>query len=237
MKKYIFEEGQKFGKLLITGVAQEWRTKKNGHKASKPVNIITCLCDCGSIVTFQQECFHGKRTCGCVYGNSRYGIYNKRLYTTWRSMKSRCFWEECPNYFNYGGRGITVCEGMLDFNKYQLIVGEPPSKKHSVDRIDNNGNYSCGECNQCKQNKWGKNVRWATPKEQGSNKRNNHMVKVDGIIVTLKEACRIKGLPYKQVHERVKRGKWDIEIAINTPVIKGTNIRYKKLINDKISTN
>lgn len=145
-------------------------------------------------------------------------------------MKVRCFWEECPNYHSYGGRGITVCEGMLDFNVYQKIVGKPPSKKHSVDRIDNDMNYSCGECKQCKQNGWLKNVRWATPKVQNSNKRNNIIVEVDGLPFTLKEACLIKGLPYRQIHERIVRGGWDKNIAINTPINKFN--RYKQNRNE-----
>lgn len=230
MKKIIFKEGDVVGRLTIIEISQEWRTKKNGHKAGKPANVLKCKCDCGNIIFIDQQHIHGKRNCGCRYGNTRYIGANKRLYTTWRSMKSRCFWEDCPNYNNYGGRGITVCEGMLDFNKYQLVVGEPPSKKHSVDRIDNDMNYSCGECGQCKVNGWLKNVRWATSKVQAGNKRNNILVEVNGESMALREACLIKGLPYKQIHERIVRGGWDKQVAINTPINKF--YRYKQNRND-----
>lgn len=228
MKQY--KKGQKIGRLKVVSVRKDNRPKKNGHKCSKPLTLLDCICDCGNLITITASDTRGKRNCGCRYGNTKYIKLNRKLYTTWRSMKNRCFWVDCPNYNDYGGRGITVCVGMKDFETYQKVVGEPPSKKHSVDRIDNNMHYSCGECSECIKNGWGNNVKWSTRKEQNSNKRNNIFVQIDNVIFTLKEACKIKNLPYKQIHERIVRGGWDINVAINTPINKFN--RYKSFRNE-----
>jgi hypothetical protein len=218
-----YKIGERRGMLTITKVS------KAAGVGPRKITMIRCLCDCGKIISYKQEDFIRKRTCGCKYGNSRYGDYDTKVYSTWRAVKKRCLWEECPNYSDYGGRGITICEGFLDFNLFYSTIGLPPTKKHSVDRVDNNGNYSCGKCSQCLRSGWPLNIRWATSKEQASNKRNNYRVNLGGEIVTLKEACRRKNQPYKQVHERIKRGGWDISIAINTPVVRSKWIRYKNI--------
>jgi hypothetical protein len=219
-----FLEGYKWFRLTVERVSQTYGRRYRG------VTLIHCICECGKRLILKQEIFVKKRSCGCVKGNSRYGEYDKRIYRIWRGMKIRCFCETVPNYDNYGGRGIAVCAGLMDFKNFQRVLGEIPSDSHSIDRENNEGNYSCGECEECKSRGWVKNVRWANRNQQARNRRGNYSVTVDGVIMTLKEACALKGLPYKQIHERVRRGGWDINIAINTPVINGTSIRYKQLV-------
>lgn len=216
------KKGDKLNHAIVLDV------KENRNKNAKGGLIVYCICECGKLYNF--PIYKIKQSCGCFRGNFKYFGYDKKLYSTWRSMKNRCFWEGCPNYSGYGGRGITVCAGMLDFNIYQQVLGSPPTRKHSVDREDNNMNYSCGECSECKEKGWIKNVRWATSKVQNSNKRNNILVEIDGAIMPLKYACLIRGLPYKQIHERIVRGGWDKNIAINTPINKSN--RYKKNRNE-----
>ncbi len=236
MKKYTFTKGQKWYRLTIENASQEYKKKKNGHKASRPTNIFSCVCECGNKLIVTQEQLYRTRNCGCKPGNTRYGERSQKLYQAWRSMKNRCFWEGLTGFENWGGRGITVCRGLLDFNIFQKVLGEPPTSEHSVDRWPNNdtGNYSCGTCEECIQKEWPLNIRWGTKCEQSSNRRNCYKVEIDGEILSLREACKRKRLPYKQIHERVKRGRWDIQTALNTPI--NVSNRYKKIKNDKISS-
>jgi hypothetical protein len=79
-------------------------------------------------------------------------------YTTWAGMLSRCYDKAQPNYTNYGGRGITVCESWHHFINFVHDMGVKPTS-HSLDRINNDGNYELSNC------------RWATRTQQNSNKR------------------------------------------------------------------
>lgn len=95
--------------------------------------------------------------------NRTHGLSKTRLYRRWIDMRRRCYSEADASYVNYGGRGIRVSDEWDDFEKFREYVethlGPRPSVHHSLDRIDNDGNYEPG------------NIRWADPVEQLGNRR------------------------------------------------------------------
>lgn len=114
-------------------------------------------------------------------------------------MKRRCFNPQCSSYKDYGGRGITVCEEWADkktghaaFQKWAVENGWEKGK--SIDRIDVNGNY-CPE-----------NCRWATPKEQSNNRRDNHFVEINGERKTVSEWANIVGISHNAMEGRIRAG-------------------------------
>jgi hypothetical protein len=95
---------------------------------------------------------------------------NGGAYKSWSSMKDRCANPGHIGWENYGGRGITVCAGLMDYEDFVAVMGDRP-KGTSIDRIDNDGGYWCGSCEECKGSGRPKNVRWATRHEQLTNTR------------------------------------------------------------------
>lgn len=95
---------------------------------------------------------------------------------------------------NYGARGIRVCKRWLKFENFYEDMGDPPTSKHSLDRIDNNKGY----------NK--KNCRWATPREQCNNKRNNKFIEHNGRKLTLSQWGRELGINWFTILSRLNRG-------------------------------
>lgn len=119
-------------------------------------------------------------------------------------MIRRCTDRQYTSYHNYGGRGIKVCDRWLEsFENFLNDIGERPSKEHSIDRINNDGDYKPDNC------------RWATAKEQGRNKRNNFIVSYKGVEKPLSEWCEHLGLVYRDVYVKIKRGSTIIDAFEN----------------------
>lgn len=129
-----------------------------------------------------------------MHHNSTHGQSKTPIWTIWLNMRQRCENPKNPAYDRYGGRGITVCERWQSFELFAADMGPRPSSKHSVERIDNHGPYAPGNC------------RWATDVEQGSNKRNNRLVELDGVTVTINEAARRTGIQRKTIAYRLDHG-------------------------------
>jgi hypothetical protein len=85
-------------------------------------------------------------------------------YNCWRKMRSRCNDTNNAEYRYYGGRGIRVCERWADFAVFMMDMGARPTPAHTIDRINNDGNYEPDNC------------RWATMAEQNRNKRKAYSV-------------------------------------------------------------
>lgn len=197
-------QDKRFG--LLTAV--EELSPENGKRKWR------LLCDCGKERIALQKAFASggtMRSCGCAINKPqlKHGLSKSPEYRSWINMKTRCYDASTPYYPGWGGRGIRVCDRWLNsFPSFLEDVGKRPSKRHSLDRIDVNGNYAPD------------NVRWAVPETQGRNKRDHHFVEVDGHEITLAEAADRAPVPYNTVLYRLKRG-WSVKNAISFPSRKG----------------
>jgi hypothetical protein len=147
--------------------------------------------------------------------------YKSSLYTSWDAMTQRCKNKNSRAYKNYGDRGIRVCESWKEFgNFYSDIIeniGNRPKNK-TLDRIDNNKNYSCGKCEECLKNKWQFNSQWSTGKEQCRNMRKNLWFTGFGERKCLKDWMNDSRnlISSTGIISRLKNG-WSVEDALTIP--------------------
>lgn len=158
-------------------------------------------------------------------GVVKHGGCGTLLYEVWISMKQRCCNKKNKAYFNYGGRGIYICEEWLhDYgNFYNWAIANGYKKGLSLDRVDNNGPYSPENC------------RWATRYIQNNNKNSNHLISYKNKNYTMREFADAFNLTYSCVKQRVK-SNWDPDKIANTPTIKDRN-RYITFNNETLSVN
>lgn len=176
-----------------------------------------CRCKCGNEKIIETRALRSGATvsCGCynreinLKKNTKHG-YAKRgkigpEYKAWTKIRQRCINPNDPYWKDYGKRGIKVCKRWLNsFENFYSDMGERPSKKHSIDRIDNDGDYTPENC------------RWATIKEQSNNTRRNIYITIDGVTKTLTQWCRVYGVNPVTANWRIKNG-WPSEKAVKEP--------------------
>lgn len=132
----------------------------------------------------------------------------RHLYWVWADMLQRCRNPNHKQFKNYGGRGISVCGEWSSFASFERDMGVRPDGM-MLERIDNDGPYSRENC------------RWASRKEQNSNRRNCIIVDCDGESVTLREYCRRKALKYRPIVKRIQDRNWPVDMALKVPIGSG----------------
>lgn len=178
------------------------------HKSGK-TRIWKCKCDCGKIIykPCQYLTSGDTKSCGCLRKDLliKSGMSHTRFYKIFNLIQNRCFNEKKDNYHEYGGRGIKCLWNSFEdfkndmYESYKKHTKRYGEKNTSIDRIDNNGDYSPLNC------------RWATMKEQSRNKRNSIYISFDGISRHIKDWAKIKNIKYPTLFRRFKYGKKTIE--------------------------
>lgn len=148
------------------------------------------------------------KSCGCykkkktIEKNTRHNMSDTPIHRIWSTMKSRCNNPNHEHYKHYGGRGIKVCDRWLDFNNFYADMGDPPFEGATLDRINNDGDY-CPE-----------NCRWATRKEQATNKRDRSdavYLTHDGKTQTQAAWAKELGISPATIQSRRKKGWSDYD--------------------------
>lgn len=205
--------GSRHGRFVVQRAGEPVESKKAGgvHRDSTSV----CLCDCGATKTVLNVQLRGGYvlSCGCLktetsrskakHGYNRQGSRSPE-YNAWCNMRSRVGNPKNNKHEHYGGRGIKVCDRWLEsFENFIADMGDKPTPQHSLDRIDNDGDY-CPE-----------NCQWATKKQQLRNTRRCHLVTCNGVTRTLAEWEEITGIQRRTIHYRLKAG-WPVEEALSS---------------------
>lgn len=187
--------GKKFGRWRIVAMLE-------GQKAK-------AICECGNErEVFAQTLKHSKSlSCGCLSREinsgpkpaiserlTTHGQSKTPIYKVWAAMLARCSNATNPAYCNYGGRGISVCERWLKYENFIADMGHRPSDKHSIERINNDGNYEPTNC------------KWATKKEQCNNMRTNRFLVFNGESKTMSQWAESLGVSRDTIRGRLRRG-------------------------------
>lgn len=185
-----------------------------------------CLCKCGKeVVVYESELNNGhNKSCGCLHSEVlKTAGYKKRThggsvgqtqtgkvsseYGVWREMRSRCRRATNLRYKDYGGRGIGVCDRWSNsFENFLLDMGRKPSPELTIERRNNNGDYTPENC------------YWGTRKEQGRNKRNNAVITIGGESLCISEWSERSGIKAGTLQRRYKAG-WPPDKFLLPPVI------------------
>lgn len=147
----------------------------------------------------------GKAANGYRHGGASRGKIMPE-YRTWAGLKNRCLNPNSPKFPIYGGRGIMVCDRWKhSFLCFLEDMGKKPSPLHSIERIDNNGNYEPSNC------------VWATNLIQSRNRTSNKVIRFNGSSKTMTEFANEFGLKVGTLWQRLKSG-WSVKDSLTEPL-------------------
>ena len=212
MRKVCEIKGKKFGRLLVLR-----RTTNRGKRV-----FWKCICDCGNKVFVRSENLrYGlSKSCGCLQKeiiakmgkeNFTHKMCGTQFYKKFRGILRRCNNKNDPNYKNYGAKNLKCLWKSFEdfkndmFESYIEHYKKFGEKQTTIDRIDNNGNYSKENC------------RWATPQEQNLNYSRNHLITYKGKKQTIFEWAKEMNLKYATLYMRLTKYNWSVKKSLTTP--------------------
>lgn len=203
--------GRRFGRLVaVERISMARGVWADGVRRQTPT-VWRCVCDCGSVVDvgYPSLATGSTSSCGCLRAEGTRTTHGKSRtaeHRAWLKMRGRCADTLNKDYADYGGRGISVDpEWAESFEAFYRDMGDKPSRRHSLERSDVDGNYEKANC------------VWATPIEQANNKRATVRYDWHGESLTLPELCRRYDKHSKVVRKRVRCQGWSLERALMTP--------------------
>lgn len=190
--------GNIFGKLTVIEFFERTSTKST---------MWVCLCECGTEKVINGAHLKSGKiiSCGCyqkswaiTHGHTSERNHSPE-YKCWNSMKSRCNNKKNDRYYDYGGRGISVCDQWNNsFETFLKDMGPRPSLKYSLERIDNDKNYTPDNC------------VWRTMQQQSRNKRSNRLLEKNGLKMVIVDWAKRWGIAYQVIQQSIKRhGSFD----------------------------
>lgn len=169
------------------------------RKDYRELGLFKCACGNEFVATTYNVKSGRKKTCGCSLKNklngeahTKHGKSFSYEYSAWRSMRKRCLDPNNHAYEKYKGK---LCEEWGSFQQFHADMGDAPTKKHSIDRIDNNGGYNKENC------------RWATMRVQQRNRSNTLWVIWNGLKLRLTEYAEQNDLTYSSAYMRLHRNQ------------------------------
>lgn len=203
---FIDIEGQIFGRLKVLAYAGKRGTRSHWY----------CLCECGNCSTPEVSCLRNGTTasCGCLgrehqrAATSTHKMSQTSIWQIWRGVKRRCLDPRVKGYKNYGGRGVKICSRWREsFENFYADMGDRPSRRHSLERRNNDGDYTPENC------------YWATDIEQHNNTRRSRFLEFQGKKQTITQWARELDINVATLYNRVKRG-WNTTRILTAPVVR-----------------
>lgn len=203
--------GQRFGRAVVLEYAGK----------DKRRNVLwLCKCDCGKeFVTRGSNLLDGSTaSCGCLandihkkqalkmgQANVTHGLSRTPTWVSWSMLMQRCFNPKRKDYKDWGGRGIKPCLYIAESPANVIaLIGERPEGM-TIDKIDNDGGYTCGKCPECVANGWPMNIQWLTLKDQQHKKRNLVWITKDGLTMLRHEWAKHLGKSIAWVRKYMKQ--------------------------------
>ena len=206
-RKAKIEAGQVFGRLTAISKSPNYT---NGDYSW----LFRCDCGTEKYIVIHGVIYGHVKSCSCLSREvtvktlTTHGMIRTAEYRAWCHLRERCLNPNDISYHNYGGRGIKVCERWKDsFQNFIDDIGRKPSPKHSIDRINNDGDHCPDNC------------RWATRKEQINNRRVSRFVEFAGERLTVSQWSEKTGFGYGTILFRLRLG-WSAEDALTKPTPK-----------------
>ena len=200
----------------ITGLRVGFLTAMKYHGSDGKKSLWEMLCDCGKTVVqnaseMQKQKKRGiTASCGCMrrstigQKNTSHGMSHHPGYSVWRAMLDRCGLSTHHAFYNYGARGITVCEKWQQgFDAFWQDMGPSYTRGLTLERLDNNAGYYPGNC------------AWRTRKQQSNNQRRNRVLDTPSGQMTLSQASEEFGIGKTTLTYRLDQG-WPLLAALMT---------------------